>query len=112
LQEVHRNAHSVETVSEMEFFSIPQIGRRSLIAQGVAGLIALFVFMINSAFEQFLPDLAYWSTFGYVLFSLSTMITLGIQQNNKTTEVGKKCHYCDGPIEVNSYKCKSCKKEQ
>jgi len=75
-------------------------------------LVALFVFMLNSAFEQFLPDFAYWGTFGYILFSLSTMITLGIQQNNKTTEAGKKCHYCDGPIEINSYKCKLCKKIQ
>ena len=91
---------------------IPQIGSRSLIAQGITGLLALFLFMINSAFEQFLPDMVYWSTFLYVLFSLSTMVILGIQQNNRTTEIGKKCHYCEGPIEISRYKCKICKKEQ
>ena len=91
---------------------IPQIGYRGLIAQGTAGLLALFLFMINSAFEQFLPDTMYWGTFVYVLVSLSTMIVLGIQQNNKTTEIGKQCHYCEGPIEINGYKCKICNKEQ
>ena len=81
--------------------------------QGIAGLLALFLFMINSvSSERFLPDTAYWATFSYIMFSLSTMIILGIQQNIKTTEAGKKCHYCDGAIEVSSYKCKICGKEQ
>jgi len=92
---------------------LPKIGPRSLMAQGIAGLLALFLFMINSVLpDRFLPDALYWGTFSYVLFSLSTMIILGIQQNNKTTEVGKKCHYCDGAIEVSSYKCKICGKDQ
>ena len=94
------------------FGGIPQIGRGSLITQGVFGLVALVIFMLNSAVEQFLPDVVYWSMFAYVLVSLSTMVILGIQQNNKTIEAGKKCHYCDGPIEINSYKCKHCKKIQ
>ncbi len=82
-------------------------------AQGITGLLALFLFMINSVLpERFLPDIIYWSTFSYVMFSLSTMIILGIQQNIKTSEAGKKCHYCDGAIEVSSYKCKICGKEQ
>ena len=75
-------------------------------------MVALVIFMLNSAVEQFLPDVGYWGMFAYVLVSLSTMVILGIQQNNKTTESGKKCHYCDGPIEINSYKCKHCKKIQ
>ena len=92
---------------------IPKIGPRSLMTQGITGLLALFLFMINSVLsERFLPDTVYWGTFFYVLFSLSTMIILGIQQNIKTTEVGKKCHYCEGTIEVASYKCKICGKEQ
>jgi len=92
---------------------IPKIGPRSLLAQGITGLLALFLFMINSVLpEKFLPDTVYWGTFSYVLFSLSTMIFLGIQQNIKTTEEGMKCHYCEGAIEVSSYKCKICGKEQ
>ena len=51
------------------------------------------MFMINSAFEQFLSDTMYWSTFVYVSVSLSAMIILGIQQNNKTTEIGRQCHF-------------------
>ena len=94
-------------------FRIPKIGSRGLIAQGIAGLLALFLFMINSVLpEKFLPDLLYWSTFSYVLFSLSTMITLGIQQNIKTTVDGEKCHYCDGAVEINSFICKVCGKVQ
>ncbi len=94
-------------------FRLPHIGPRGLMAQGIAGLLALFLFMINSVLpDRFLPDTLYWGTFSYVLFSLSTMIILGIQQNNKTTEVGKKCHYCEGTIEVSSYKCKICGKDQ
>ena len=82
-------------------------------SQGISGLLALFLFMINSVLpERFLPDMMYWGTFGYTLFSLSTMVILGIQQNNKTTEIGKKCHYCDGPITINKYKCKTCGKLQ
>ena len=98
----------------MENFNIqfPQIGRKSLIAQGVTGLVALFLFMTHLAIEQFLPDNWHWGMFVYVLFSLSTMLTQGIQQNNKTTEVGKKCHYCEGPIEALKYRCKICGKKQ
>ncbi len=101
------------TVFNMENFTkFPQIGHKSLIVQGVSGLIALFLFMLNSAFGQFLPDTMYWGTFVYVIVSLSSMIILGIQQNMKTAVIGKKCHYCDGPIEVSKYKCKYCGKEQ
>lgn len=92
---------------------IPQIGPRGLIAQGIVGLLALFLFMINSIMpEKFLPETMYWSTFVYVLFSLSTMIVQGIQQNIKTTVDGEQCHYCKGAIEISSYKCKICGKEQ
>jgi len=97
----------------ISYFRLPQIGPRSLMVQGIAGLLALFLFMINSVLpDRFLPDTLYWGTFSYVLFSLSTMIILGIQQNIKTAEVGKKCHYCEGTIEVSSYKCKICGKGQ
>ena len=34
----------------------PKLGRGSLITQGVFGLVALVIFMLNSAVEQFLPD--------------------------------------------------------
>jgi len=92
---------------------IPKIGPRGLLAQGITGLLALFLFMINSVLpEKFLPDTAYWGTFFYVLVSLSTMVTLGIQQNIKTTIDGKKCHYCDGALEINNFKCKACGKVQ
>jgi len=91
----------------------PKIGPNSLMIQGIVGLLALFLFMINSVWpEKFLPDTLYWGSFSYVLFSLTTMIILGIQQINKTTEKGKICHYCDGPIEISSYKCKICGKKQ
>jgi len=101
------------SLDEIQNSKFPKIGPRSLLIQGILGLLALFLFMINSVLtEKFLPDTVYWSTFFYVLFSLSTMIILGIQTNSKTTEAGKKCHYCDGAIEINSYKCKSCGKEQ
>lgn len=98
---------------EISSFKIPIIGSRGLIAQGIVGLVALFLFMINSvSAEKFLPEPMYWSAFVYVLFSLSTMITLGIQQNIKTAVDGEKCHYCQGAIEISSYKCKACGKEQ
>jgi len=101
------------SLDEIQNSKFPKIGPRSLLVQGILGLLALFLFMINSVItEKFLPDTVYWGTFLYVLFSLSTMIILGIQTNSKTTEARKKCHYCDGPIEINSYKCKSCGKEQ
>lgn len=76
------------------------------------GMVALFLFMIDSSVGQFLPDTMHWGAFIYVLFSLSTIIILGIQQNNRTTEVDKKCHYCEGPIEAIKYQCKTCGKEQ
>jgi len=101
------------SLDEIQNSKFPKIGTRSLLVQGILGLLALFLFMINSVItEKFLPDTVYWGTFLYVLFSLSTMIILGIQTNSKTTEAGKKCHYCDGSIEINGYKCKSCGKEQ
>ena len=98
----------------MENFNIqfPQIGRKSLITQGVTGLAALFLFMTHLTGEQFLLNNWHWGMFAYVSFSLSTMLTWGIQQNNKTTEIGKKCHYCEGPIEALKYRCKRCEKEQ
>ncbi len=98
---------------EDSFLKIPKIGPRGLVAQGITGLLALFLFMINSILpEKFLPDTIYWGTFFYVLLSLSSMIILGIQQNIKTTENGKRCHYCEGAIEISSFKCKVCGKEQ
>ena len=91
----------------------PQISSRSILTQGIAGMLALLLFMLNCILDEpFLPDLWFWGTFGYVLVSLSTMVVLGIQQNNKTTVVGKQCHYCEGSLEIHKYRCKACGKIQ
>ena len=93
-------------------YDFPQIGQKSPISQGVVGMTALILFMLDCSVGQFLPEVARWGTFAYVLFSLSSIVILGIQQNNRTTQVGKQYHYCEVPIEAIKYQCKRCGKEQ
>ncbi len=99
------------------FFStlnFTKFGSQGLIIQSLLALGSMPVLFIHSVSEtRIIPETFQLPFFGFVTWSIVTLLASTIVKRNKSNKVGKDCHYCEvGKIEITGYTCTKCGKEQ
>jgi|APSaa5957512535_1039671.scaffolds.fasta_scaffold54955_2 hypothetical protein len=91
-----------------------KFGSQGLIVQSLLALGSMPVLFIHSVSEtQLIPVTFQLPFFGFVTWSIVTLLFSTIIQRSKSNKAGKDCHYCEGgKIEITEYTCKKCGKHQ
>lgn len=95
-------------------FNFTKFGSLGLIIQSVLALGSMPVLFIHSVSKvNIIPENAQLPFFGFVIWSIATLLVSNIVNRNKANKQGKDCHYCNGgKIEISGYTCTKCGKEQ
>lgn len=106
----------VNRVYDMPFSTLnfTKFGSHGLIVQSVLALGSMPVLFIQSVSEtRIIPETFQLPFFGFVTWSIVTLLMSNIVKRNKSNKLGKDCHYCDdGKIEISGYTCTKCGREQ
>lgn len=94
--------------------NLTKFGSLGLIIQSVLALGSMPVLFIHSVSEtSIIPETFQLPFFGFVIWSIVTLLISNIVNRNKSNKEGKDCHYCDGgKIEISGYTCTKCGKKQ
>lgn len=99
----------------MTFLTFASSTNKSLgmIVQSIICLAILPIFFIHSTSPTILiPSYLQIPFFGFLMWSIFTLLVAYIITLSKSTKKNKDCHYCDGKVEVSKHKCVKCGKEQ
>ncbi len=94
-------------------FKSIQATKVGTITQAIIGLI-LFIFFIINFYSGYalIPNNLMPYFLGYLIWIVTQHLIKAITDLTRSTVKGKKCHYCDGSLEVTKYKCQNCGREQ
>ncbi len=70
----------------------------------------LFIHSVSEA--TLIPQSFQLPFFGFVTWSIVTLLIANIVNRKKSEKQGKDCHYCDGKVEISGYTCTKCGKTQ
>ena len=95
-------------------FNFTKFGSLGLIIQSVLALGSMPVLFIHSVSKaNIIPENVQLPFFGFVIWSIATLLVSNIVNRNKSNKQGKDCHYCNGgKIEISGYTCTKCGKVQ
>ena len=84
-----------------------------LVVQSIICLVILPIFFIHSVSDTILiPSYLQIPFFGFLMWSIFTLLLAYIVNSSKSNKNNKDCHYCDGKVEISKYKCVKCGREQ
>lgn len=77
-----------------------------LVVQSILGLILFPILFFHFIFGDDILDVkTEWGLFSYVFYLIGTLLISSVVSYKKSITHGKKCHYCEGAVEVSGYTC-------
>jgi len=95
-------------------WNFSKLGSHGLMIQSLLALGSMPLLFVHSVSEtSVIPQIFQLPFFGFVTWSIVTLLIANIDSRNKSNKAGKDCHYCDGgKIKIHGYICAKCGKKQ